>query len=102
LQKVLEEIVNADSGAPCSPRHSKKKQFIDTVKRAVSSHGASKQQTEAAAVTCVRLCKASTYINNIFDSNHTAFVLVQSVINDLKVRTIFLVFQKCPLDGASD
>ncbi|CAB3359077.1 Hypothetical predicted protein [Cloeon dipterum] len=82
--KVLEEIMNADSGAPCSPRHSKKKQFIDVVKRAVGSHGASKQQTEAAAVTCVKLCKASTYINNIFDSNHTAFVLVQSIINDLK------------------
>ncbi len=26
--KVLEEIVNADSGAPCSPRHSKKKTFL--------------------------------------------------------------------------
>lgn len=32
-QKVLEEIVNADSGAPCSPRHNKKKHFIDSVKR---------------------------------------------------------------------
>ncbi|XP_073965197.1 neurofibromin-like [Choristoneura fumiferana] len=31
--KVLEEIVNADSGAPCSPRHTKKKHFIDSVKR---------------------------------------------------------------------
>ncbi|KAF4521106.1 hypothetical protein B566_EDAN009061 [Ephemera danica] len=81
--KVLEEIVNADSGAPCSPRHSKKKQFIDSVKRAVGPHGASKQLTEAASVTCVKLCKASTYIN-IFDSSHTAFILVQSVINDLK------------------
>jgi neurofibromin 1 len=79
--------VNADSGAPCSPRHSKKKQFIDSVKRAVGPHGASKQLTEAAAVTCVKLCKASTYIN-IFDSSHTAFVLVQSVINDLKVGSV--------------
>jgi len=85
LQKVLEEIVNADSGAPCSPKHTKKKQFIDSVKRAVGSHGASKQQTEAAVVTCVKLCKASTYINVIFDANHTAFILVQSIINDLKV-----------------
>ncbi|KAK7864725.1 hypothetical protein R5R35_013611 [Gryllus longicercus] len=80
--KVLEEIVNADSGAPCSPRHSKKKQFIDSVKRAVGPHG-TKQGTEAAAVTCVKLCKASTYIN-ILDSNNVAFTLVQSVINDLK------------------
>lgn len=82
--KVLEEIVNADSGAPCSPRHSKKKQFIDSVKRAVGPHSTSKQQTEAAAVTCVKLCKASTYIN-ILDSNNVAFTLVQSVLNDLKV-----------------
>jgi neurofibromin 1 len=35
-QKVLEEIVNADSGAPCSPRHTKKKHFIDSVKRGLS------------------------------------------------------------------
>lgn len=84
MQKVLEEIVNADSGAPCSPRHCKKKQFIDGVKRAVGPHSTSKQQTEAAAVTCVKLCKASTYIN-IQDSSNVAFILVQSVINDLKV-----------------
>ncbi|XP_021921694.1 neurofibromin isoform X3 [Zootermopsis nevadensis] len=81
--KVLEEIVNADSGAPCSPRHSKKKQFIDSVKRAIGQHGNSKQLTEAAAVTCVKLCKASTYIN-ILDSNNVAFTLVQNIINELK------------------
>ncbi|XP_023313063.1 neurofibromin isoform X5 [Anoplophora glabripennis] len=80
---VLEEIVNADSGAPCSPRHSKKKIFIDNIKRCLGQHGNSKQLTEAAAVTCVKLCKASTYIN-ILDSNNVAFVLVQSIINDLK------------------
>ncbi|XP_063221250.1 neurofibromin isoform X2 [Bacillus rossius redtenbacheri] len=88
--KVLEEIVNADSGAPCSPRHSKKKQFIDSVKRAVGPQGTSKQLTEAAAVTCVKLCKASTYIN-ILDSNNVAFTLVQCVINDLKT----LLFNPC-------
>lgn len=83
--KVMEEIVNADTGAPCSPRHNKKKQFIDAVKRGVGPHSnSSKQLTEAAAVTCVKLCKASTYIN-ILDSNHVAFTLVQSIINDLKV-----------------
>lgn len=83
MQKILEEIVNADSGAPCSPRHSKKKGFIDAVKRAVGPHSTNKHLTEAAAVTCVRLCKASTYIN-ILDSNNVVFALVQSVINDLK------------------
>ena len=29
--KVLEEIVNADSGAPCSPRHSRKKIFLGII-----------------------------------------------------------------------
>lgn len=78
----MEEIVNADSGAPCSPRHNKKKQFIDAIKRGISQH-TNKQVTEAAAVTCVKLCKASTYIN-ILESNNVAFTLVQTVINDLK------------------
>jgi len=55
----LEEIVNADSGAPCSPRHCKKKQFIDSLKKALLPHSSSKQLTEAAAVTCVKLCKVS-------------------------------------------
>ncbi|XP_043264316.1 neurofibromin isoform X1 [Colletes gigas] len=81
--KVLEEIVNADSGAPCSPRHSKKKQFIDSVKRGLGMHGSSSRQlVEAAAVTCIKLCKASTYINNQ-DSNNVIFTLVQHVMNDL-------------------
>ncbi|XP_048487858.1 neurofibromin [Plutella xylostella] len=80
---VLEEIVNADTGAPCSPRHTKKKHFIDSVKRGLSPQNNSKQMTEAAVVTCVKLCKASTYIN-INDATNRAFVLVKSVINDLK------------------
>jgi neurofibromin 1 len=82
--KILEEIVNADSGAPCSPKHTRKRQFIDNVKKALVPHSSSKQLTEAAAVTCVKLCKASTYIN-ILDSNNVVFTLVQSVINDLKM-----------------
>ncbi|XP_013143458.1 PREDICTED: neurofibromin isoform X1 [Papilio polytes] len=81
--KVLEEIVNADSGAPCSPRHTKKKHFIDSVKRGLSPQNNSKQMTEAAVVTCVKLCKASTYLN-IADSGNVTFILVKSVINDLK------------------
>ncbi|XP_061727749.1 neurofibromin [Cydia pomonella] len=81
--KVLEEIVNADSGAPCSPRHTKKKHFIDSVKRGLSPQNNSKQMTEAAVVTCVKLCKASTYLN-IADSGNVTFVLVKSVTNDLK------------------
>ncbi|KAJ8986296.1 hypothetical protein NQ317_010008 [Molorchus minor] len=61
----------------------KKKMFIDNIKRCLGPHGNSKQLTEAAAVTCVKLCKASTYIN-ILDSSNVAFILVQSIINDLK------------------
>lgn len=61
------------------------KSFIDEVKKAVSSHhSGNKNLTEGAAVTCVRLCKASTYIN-IKDRLNVLFTLVQSVIQDLKV-----------------
>ncbi|XP_064619782.1 neurofibromin-like isoform X5 [Lineus longissimus] len=83
--KILEEITNADNGAPCSQQHLKKKQFIDEVKKALNiHHGSSKQVLiEGAAVTCVKLCKASTYINNK-DCNNVLFVLVHSVIQDLK------------------
>lgn len=80
--KVMEEIHNADSGAPCSSKHVRKKQFIDAVKKALSPHG-SKALTEAAIVTCVKLCKAATYIN-LLDSGNVIFSLVQSVIGDLK------------------
>ena len=81
--QVLEEIHNADSGAPCSAKHVKKKQFIDSIKKALSPGHSSKAVTDAAAVTCVKLCKAATYIN-ILDSNNVIFSLVQTVINDLK------------------
>lgn len=83
--KVLEEIVNADSGAPCSPRHIKKKHFMEGIKKGLGSHASSKQLTESAAIAAIKLCKASTYIN-INDSNNVTFQLVQSVINDLKAQ----------------
>lgn len=84
LQKILEEIVNADSGAPCSPRHLKKKHFVDTVKKGVTSHATSKQLTESAAIACVKLCKISTYVPTT-ESTNVTFYLVQYVINDIKV-----------------
>lgn len=83
--------MNSDSsGTPVSAQHTKKKLFLDNIKRCLAQHGNSKHLIEAAAVTGVKLCKASTYINNT-DSNHVAFVLVQSILNDLKVRIIFFV-----------
>ncbi|GIY54926.1 neurofibromin, partial [Caerostris extrusa] len=82
--KILEEIINADAGVPLSSKHYRKRQFVDSVKKALVPHSSSKQQCEAAALTCVRLCKTSTYLN-ILDNNSIVFALAQSVINDLKV-----------------
>lgn len=94
FQNILEEIMNSDSsGTPVSAQHSKKKVFLDNFKRCLAQHGNSKHLIEAAAVTCVKLCKASTYINNA-DSNHVVFVLVQSILNDLKVRISLSYDQK--------
>ncbi|XP_012162697.1 neurofibromin isoform X2 [Ceratitis capitata] len=59
------------------------KQFIEGVKRGLGTHSPSKQVTEYAAIACVKLCKASTYVN-INDSNNVIFKLVQYIINDLK------------------
>ena len=55
----------------------------DSIKKGLSPHG-SKSVTEAAIVTCVKLCKAATYIN-ILDSNNVIFSMVQNVIGDLKM-----------------
>lgn len=83
--KVLEEIVNADSGPPGSPRYSKKKQFIDNVKRSLRMHGSSssRQLSEAAAITCVKLTKAATYVSNAESKNNVILILVQQLIDDL-------------------
>lgn len=78
-------------GTAVSPQNTKKKLFLENIKRCLAQHGNSKHLIEAAAVTGVKLCKASTYINNNTDSNHVAFVLVQSILNDLKVSIIFFI-----------
>jgi len=41
---------------------------------------------ESAAIACVKLCKASTYIN--WEDHSTIFLLVQSIVMDLKVRHV--------------
>lgn len=56
----------------------------DSLKKALAPHSSSRQLTEAAAVTAVKLCKVSTYIH-FLDSGNVVFALVQSVLNDLKV-----------------
>jgi neurofibromin 1 len=57
---------------------------LDSLKKALVPHGTSRQLTEAAAVTAVKLCKVSTYIH-FLDSGNVVFALVQSMLNDLKV-----------------
>ena len=70
------------------------KQFIDDLKRALIGHHP-KQLTEGAAVTCVKLCKASTYIN-ITDCTNVLFVLVQSCVTDLKVSAVCITQSRRP------
>lgn len=81
--KVLEEIMRSDKGTG-SPRHIKKKHFIDNIKRGLGMYGSSssRQLTEAAAVTCVKLTKAATYISNQH-SNNVVLTLVQQLMADL-------------------
>jgi len=65
------------------------KQFIDELKRVLSQHQ-HRALTEGAAVTCVKLCKSSTYVN-ITDRANVLFVLVHTVNQDLKVCPMQLV-----------
>lgn len=59
------------------------KLFLDSLRKALAGHGGSRQLTESAAIACVKLCKASTYIN--WEDNSVIFLLVQSMVVDLKV-----------------
>ncbi|XP_058020212.1 neurofibromin isoform X3 [Ahaetulla prasina] len=59
-----------------------KKQFLDNLRKALAGHSGSRQLTESAAIACVKLCKASTYIS--WEDNSVIFHLVQSMVLDLK------------------
>jgi len=77
------------TGGPCSQEHLRKKNFLDSIKKALATssghHASSRQSSEAAAVMAfVKLCKAASYINNK-DSSNVLFVLVPSVMSDLKL-----------------
>jgi neurofibromin 1 len=86
---ILEELVYAlEKGGPCSAEHLRKRNFVDALKRHLHTQAIGKQNPaggneSAAVVTFVKLCKSATYINNK-DSNNVLFVMVQSVIGDLK------------------
>jgi neurofibromin 1 len=87
---ILEELVySIEKGGPCSQEHLKKKNFLDTLKKVLTghtSHSSSKQSSEmaAAVISFVKLCKSATYINNK-DSSNVLFVLVPSIMSDLKL-----------------
>ncbi|XP_026566063.1 neurofibromin isoform X2 [Pseudonaja textilis] len=59
-----------------------KKQFLDNLRKALAGHSGSRQLTDSAAIACVKLCKASTYIS--WEDNSVIFLLVQSMVVDLK------------------
>ncbi|XP_070572256.1 neurofibromin-like [Ptychodera flava] len=82
---LLKEIAaTTDVQAPLSPRTQKKKQFLDNIKKALSPHGSgtSKQLTESAAVTSVKLCKAATYTSK--RENSVLCLLVKSILGELQ------------------
>eukprot|EP00061_Rhincodon_typus_P014961 g42365.t1 len=58
------------------------KLFLDNLKKALAGHGGSRQLTESAAIACVKLCKASTYIS--WEDNSVICFQVQSMVVDLK------------------
>ena len=59
------------------------KLFLDNLRKALGGQGGSKQLMESAAIACVKLCKASTYIN--WEDHSVIFLLVQSIVMDLQV-----------------
>lgn len=83
MQKVLDEIILADSSGVLS-KYTKKKNYIDNIKKSLSLHSNNKQSVEAAVIAGVKLCKASTYVSTLEPTNRI-FTLVQTVMVDLKV-----------------
>ena len=81
--KVLEEVVNANAITLQLPEHRRKRLFIDNLIKALGMQGCGYRQfNQASALTCVKLCKASTYVSNS-DPNNVIFALVQNVLNNL-------------------
>ncbi|XP_058269187.1 neurofibromin-like [Hemibagrus wyckioides] len=58
------------------------KLFLESLRKALAGHSSSKQLTESAAIACVKLSKACTYIN--WEDHSVIFLLVQSIVMDLK------------------
>lgn len=91
--KILDHLINQDtiynSSSSLTPnKHSRKRLFIENLKKSIQSTTSNKPITEAGIIACVKLCKASTFINlsNDKSSNGTNSVLkfVQMILFDLK------------------
>ncbi|PAA68954.1 hypothetical protein BOX15_Mlig013644g1 [Macrostomum lignano] len=83
---LLEDINNAENGAPIGASALRKKQFFDDMKRALASHNHSSAKPsllEAAILATVNMCKSACYVN-INDRSNALFSIVQRVISDLK------------------
>ncbi|XP_029372562.1 neurofibromin isoform X2 [Echeneis naucrates] len=76
------EITHTISKDTVEDSKANKKLFMDNLRKALAGQGGSKQLMESAAIACVKLCKASTYIN--WEDHSTIFLLVQSIVMDLK------------------
>uniref|UniRef100_A0A8D0C3L8 Neurofibromin n=1 Tax=Salvator merianae TaxID=96440 RepID=A0A8D0C3L8_SALMN len=74
IQDIAKDVVEENK--------TNKKLFLDNLRKALSGHSGSRQLTESAAIACVKLCKASTYIS--WEDNSVIFLLVQSMVVDLK------------------
>ncbi|XP_070591407.1 neurofibromin isoform X3 [Erythrolamprus reginae] len=74
IQDIAKEVVEENK--------MNKKQFLDNLRKALGGHSGSRQLTESAAIACVKLCKASTYIS--WEDNSVIFHLLQSMVLDLK------------------
>uniref|UniRef100_A0A3B3H2P4 Neurofibromin 1b n=1 Tax=Oryzias latipes TaxID=8090 RepID=A0A3B3H2P4_ORYLA len=82
LLVLCPEITHTISKDTVEDSKANKKQFLDNMRKALAGQGGNKQLMESAAVACVKLCKASTYIN--WEDHSTIFLLVQSIVMDLK------------------
>ncbi|XP_053310942.1 neurofibromin isoform X1 [Spea bombifrons] len=82
LLVLCPEIIQDISKETVEESKMNKKLFLDNLKKALTGHGVGKPLTESAAIACVKLCKASTYIN--WEDNSVIFHLVQSFVIDLK------------------
>lgn len=67
------------------------KLFLESLRKALAGHSSSKQLTESAAIACVKLSKACTYIN--WEDHSVIFLLVQSIVMDLKVSLSVFSYQ---------